>query len=183
LFAGYSAKLLVAGALSASGAYYLLLAAGVGTAASFFKLSRIFTGSPLPPEPAPPDAPAVSAPSRRSFIGAAASLGTLLLAAGCLLMGLFPGRSAELFTLLAGHTAGRTAAGVPGIVESWFGPANLLKAFLTLAAGFLLSLGLLSSAGKAASTRIRLLRLDLGGSLRLLTAGFAVLLLFTAVFY
>jgi hypothetical protein len=110
-------------------------------------------------------------------------LGTLLLAAGCLLMGLFPGRSAELFTLLTGHAAGRAVAGTPGIVASWFSLSSLLKAFITLAAGFLLSLGLFTSAGKAASTCIRRLRLDVGGALRLLTAGFAVLLLYGALFY
>jgi multicomponent Na+:H+ antiporter subunit D len=191
LFAGYSAKLLVAEALPASGAYYLLLATGVGTAASFFKLSRIFTGPPLRLNPAEPERPAAStgphavphASPRRRFTGAVVPLGTLLLAAGCLLMGLFPGRSEELFTLLTGHAAGRAVAGTPEIVASWFSLSSLLKAFITLAAGFLLSLGLFTSAGKAASTCIRRLRLDVGGALRLLTAGFAVLLLYGAVFY
>jgi multicomponent Na+:H+ antiporter subunit D len=201
LFAGYTAKLLVSEALHYHPSYLLLTLAGVGTAASFFKLSTVFLGTPVypagtrsappagaapPAETAPPAGAALPAraalPREYSRPGipdagagateAAAFLSTAVLAAGCILLGLLPEASRTAFFLIASGDAGEGAV-------QWYGLSTLLKTALSLAAGFLLSRVLLAPWGKRLSSSLRDLGLGLNGSLRLLMLGFLIFLLYS----
>ena len=186
LFAGYTAKILVSDALYYHGAYWLLTAAGIGTAASFFKLGRIFAGpfsGKLPGR----------LPGSAADWGAA--FGAVLLAAGCLLLGVFPEAAhrfltaavteSRTLTLTGALGAAHGSAGAPAHIDpsggppyQWYALSQLLKSVLSIAAGFLISFLLVSKRGKSLSHGIRARELGLNGSLRLLTAGFLVLFLF-----
>lgn len=192
LFAGYTAKLAVSKALGPHPAYWLLLIAGVGTAASFLKLSRIFTGRTLTtdaPEVVPRGkgseiaAPSTAAPEEAAVPpsgGRLALFGAMLPAAGCLVLGLFPGRSLALLQLLLSSTA--PEAPVAAQLE-WFSSGALLTSALVIAGGALLFLPLLSPPGRRAAAALRRGRLGINASLRLLTAGFAALVWYGAVLF
>lgn len=166
LFAGYSAKLLVSKSLGLHFGYYLLLAAAVGTAASFFKLGRIFFGPSSPSLPSNGPGEAENDDSTSGVAGKGAvflsGLGMVILALGCLAMGVFPGffQSLELNVLAA-----------TGKSPDWYTWKEVLKAFITLGGGFIISLFLLSPRGKQVSHSLRKASLGINGSLRLLIAG------------
>jgi formate hydrogenlyase subunit 3/multisubunit Na+/H+ antiporter MnhD subunit len=184
LFAGYTAKLLVSEALHLHPAYPLLTAAGIGTAASFFKLSRIFTGPRNPGEVAH----AAGGTGWRGSLVTAAAL--VLIAAGCILIGILPESTSRFFTVLSTDTmdaAGQAAAGQspsfsslfrgpPATAIRWFSWKALLKSALSIASGYLISRLLLSDRGKSISHRLRACGLGLSGSLRLLTAASLILI-------
>jgi len=193
-FAGFTGKLLVAKSLYGHPAYTLLLLAGAGTAASFVKLSGIFVGRPSFPgngytidDEASGDTGSGNAASGDT---ASTFLGMGIIAAGCLLMGILPTAVHGFLLRLAvssapGLSGTLEIAGSQGAIltpasplSGWYSTSNLLKAFITLAAGFVISCFLLSTHGKKLSHRIRRLRVGLNGSLRLVTAGFVLLILF-----
>ena len=163
LFAGYSAKLLVSKAIHLHFGSYLLLAAGIGTAASFFKLGRIFFGPTGGKKVADPPG---GLPNTGALLFSA--FGMVLLALGCLGLGIFPEffHALEL-RLLAAH----------GTTMDWYTWKEILKALISLTAGFFISLFLLSSVGKSVSHTLRRMALGINGSLRLLLAGTLIFLL------
>ncbi|MGC9313564.1 MAG: complex I subunit 5 family protein, partial [Sediminispirochaetaceae bacterium] len=195
-FAGFTGKLLVAKSLYGHPAYTLLLLAGVGTAASFVKLSGIFIGRPASIESpstagdtAAGDANSGDANSGDTASGdtagntaegntAAAFLGMGIVAAGCLLMGILPSAVHGFLLQLTFSSAPGVLGTPPAPFAGWYSPSHLLKAFITLAAGSGISFFLLSQYGKKISHRVRDLRVGLNGSLRLITAGFVLLILF-----
>ncbi|MFP4268400.1 MAG: complex I subunit 5 family protein [Spirochaetaceae bacterium] len=191
LFAGFTAKLLVGKALYSHGiAYWMLTIAGVGTAASFFKLGRIFIGSQprgdggtlgyLPPDIS-------TSKTATSF----ADLGTAVLAGGCLLMGVIPAYAHSLFlrlieaeNLLKSSIESPVESSVASnSIHSWYAPPELLKASLVLGAGFFISIFLVSGPGKKLAHFFRARTFGLNGSLRLLTAGFLFFILFGVFFF
>src|SRR6056297_139522 len=173
LLAGFTGKVLVSEALHSHPAYLMLLAAGVGTAASFIKLSAIFFGKAsdahlLILESSPAD-------DRGSKISAGeAHSGLLVIAAGCIAMGVVP-HLIHHYILLLLH--GR--AGLPTSFEiSWYSFGTLLKAGVSIGGGFLLALLLLSPFGKGLAHRARAMSVGLNGSLRMLVSGFVLVLLY-----
>lgn len=171
-FAGYTGKLLVAKSLYGHPAYTLLLLAGAGTAASFVKLSGIFIG-----RPASIEGPSTAGDTAEGNT-AGALLGMGIVAAGCLLLGVFP-------TALHGFLLQLTVSSSPEVLGTpippfagWYSSSHLLKSFITLAVGSGISFFLVSQYGKKISHRFRALRVGLNGSLRLVTAGFVLLILF-----
>jgi multicomponent Na+:H+ antiporter subunit D len=182
-FAGFSAKALVSKALASGAptskvlfsgvlarhpAEWLLLAAGIGTAASFFKLGRIFPGSASPEtaerlEVQPQDL--VAGGLQKTF----AYLSMALLGLGCIALGIFPGLFESLF---AGPAARAPVKLLWGGFARFYYPVSLLKSGASLIAGFGLSFFLLSRRGKNLSHMIRHRELGLNGALRLLLAGF-----------
>ncbi len=190
-FAGFTGKLLVATSLYGHSAYTLLMLAGVGTAASFVKLSGIFTGrsslsaaSTVPLSTEGDTASGDTSPDyNASGDTAAAFLGMSIIAAGCLLMGILPTAVHGFLLQLAVPAASalhQSAIAIPAdeIFTGWYSASNLFKAFITLAAGAGISLFLFSPHGKTLSHRIRGWAVGLNGSLRLVTAGFVLLILF-----
>jgi len=166
LFAGFAGKILVAKSLYGHPAYVLLLLAGIGTAASFIKLSRIFFGKP-------------SAAALKDPLTVSGYIGMGLLASGCLLLGLFPHSFHQTILSLIGNTS----IHISDVLTGWYSPYNLVKAGISIGAGFLVSQVLVSKPGRALSLRIRDLSVGLDGSLRLLTAGFILVILYGAAFY
>jgi len=167
-FAGFSAKILVSKALYRHPADWLLLAAGIGTAASFFKLSRIFLGS------APLDTVEQLETQPRDLIisgmpKAAAYLSMALLGLGCIAMGSIPGIFQGFF---AGPAARAPLEAVRGDLIRFYYPLSLLKAGGSLIAGLGISFFLLSPGGRNFSHMVRDRELKLNGALRLLLAGF-----------
>jgi len=183
LFAGYTGKLLISDALGAHPAYYLLLAAGVGTAASFTKLSLIFFGKSKT-EPSMLLAASPDDASNSSLHFAAAHTGMLIIAAGCVIMGIFP-QSVHRFILLLTEPTLSNLGEITSTTElsHWHEGYHLGKAFLTLGSGVILSLLLLSTYGRRCSHRIREMRLGLNASLRLISLGFVAAVLFGLLTY
>ncbi|MDZ7792730.1 MAG: complex I subunit 5 family protein [Spirochaetia bacterium] len=178
LLAGFTGKVLVSEALHSHPAYLMLLAAGVGTAASFVKLSAMFFGKAsdahlLILESRPAD-------DRGSKTAAGeAHFGLLVIAAGCIAMGVIP-HLIHHYILLLLH--GRAAL-PPPIEIDWYNYASLLKAGVSIGGGFLLALFLLSPFGKGLAHRARTLRVGLNGSLRMLVSGFVLVLLYGLLTY
>jgi len=178
LLAGFTGKVLVSEALHLHKAYYLLLLAGVGTAASFFKLSTIFFGKTsdehiLALESTPKD----HLTTRRARI--APNFGLMIISAGCILMGVFPsGIYRFILMLLYGRPESTPSVGI-----GWYTSTTLLKAGLSIAAGVLIALFLLSPRGKQISHTLRTLKAGLNGALRMLVAGSIVLLFFGIIAY
>jgi multicomponent Na+:H+ antiporter subunit D len=152
LFNGYASKILVSEAVHHNyPAYLLLLLVSAGTAASFFKLGRIFF---------PAGKAAVTEPGISESPGAGKNLPGLiaagLTAALCLALGTLP----PLFF---------------APLKSAFTLQPLLKQLGTLAAGFLIYLLALSPAGKHAAHRVRKAAVGTDVLLGLMLAGFLVI--------
>ena len=185
LFAGFTAKLLVSQVLYNHSAYWMLIAAGVGTVASFFKLGCIFAGArPLGDNGRLEWIPSDISSSRISALFA--HIGTAVLAGGCLLMGIIPGRIHTLFVrLITGETLNETLAALGNSdmssVLHWYTLPALFKTAGVVAGGFFISLFLLSKPGKTIAHVIRARMLGLNGALRLLTGGFIVFLFLTVL--
>lgn len=139
-FNGYASKLLLGAALKGTWQEALLLAAGVGTVASFLKLGRVFFGragapgagaasEPLgalpsvPADPSPPGAyPSLPAPARSWARRSAQTL----LAAACLGTGLAaPALSALTLALVAPGPGLPSGAGLPPGAGSLSGAGSL----------------------------------------------------------
>lgn len=167
-FAGFSAKVLVSKTLSHHPADWILLAAGIGTAASFFKLGRIFPGDADQRtaerlETRPDDLVEHGGPKTAAY------LSMTLLGLGCIAMGTFPGLFQNFF---AGPAARAPFDLVWEGLTRFYYPLSLLKAGGSLAAGFGISFFLLSPRGKTMSHLIRIRELRLNGALQLLLIGF-----------
>lgn len=177
LLAGYTGKLLISDALHSHPAYYLLLAAGVGTAASFTKLSLIFFGKGNPDQSLGLETvPSDLIPS--SLASTTAHIGMLLIAGGCLIMGIFPQTVHRLILVLTEPGLADLKQVVSATeLSHWYEYTQLAKAFLSIGAGILLSLFLLSPPGKAFSHLIRSKRLGLNAALRLISIGFVAAIL------
>ncbi len=181
LFAGYTAKLTVSKALGSHPASWLLFAAGIGTVASFLKLSRIFIGRKAAPERQPGSENGISASQGNRGSRGLAAFGALVLALGCLLLGIIPARSLALFQLFV-ETGGEGLSLTASNLQ-WYTPIPLVKAGITILGGILLSGFLLSPPGKQTAGSLRRSRLGINGSLRLLTAGFAALIWYGALVF
>lgn len=178
LLAGFTGKVLVTKALYAHPAYYLLTAAGIGTAASFVKLAAMFFGNPSAAHIAALEStPQDHLATTRARL--APNAGILLISLGCILMGVLPNRIYYLLLLLLYGRAGAPAAAQVG----WYTPESLIKAALTLGGGVLIAIFLLSPQGKQVSHRFRQFRVGLNGSLRLLIGGSIAVLLFGLITY
>jgi len=176
-FAGFTGKILVTESLYGHPVSYMLLAAGVGTAASFFKLARIFTGKPSPEEPSPGEHGSVQEEDTK--VSVSAFIGMSIVAAGCIILGAFPGivdRGIE--SLATGSTRMLKASFI-----DWYSLSHLKKASFSIGSGFLLSFLLVSGPGRSLSHIVRGLKTGLNGSLRLILLGFLVLIIFTALSY
>ncbi|MBN1242055.1 MAG: hypothetical protein JXA15_05025 [Spirochaetales bacterium] len=159
-FNGYASKAALSAALKGRWQYWTLLAASVGTVASFIKLSLVFR-RPKPAastetfsEEAPPavaDTATEAPESGAEKVPISAKLATATLAAACLAGGLAAPR---LYRVVA------TALGAaPGATDAWsaalYAPAELLKT-AGLAAGGLALFALARTApGKALASAIR----------------------------
>lgn len=127
-FNGFFSKTLLTSQLKGTLPYGLLTAAGIGTVASFVKLSRIFrpgTGTPTPPKPMP-----VSPGIQRSL---------LILALLCIAGGVFGPQAYGLALSLLGGT---------GAPSSVYASGYLLKSLYTTAGGFVLFLLASTKTGK-----------------------------------
>ncbi|MGM0675628.1 MAG: complex I subunit 5 family protein [Spirochaetota bacterium] len=116
-FNGYASKYVISSVLDGSPAYLLLWLTGVGTVASFIKLSRVFW----------PDAP-TGALGRRPRVPGPALAAMGVLAALCVAAGVAPREAAGVLAQLlgGGGVAGVAAAAVPGAAaaaESGLAPA------------------------------------------------------------
>lgn len=178
LLAGFTGKVLVTKALYTHPAYYLLTAAGIGTAASFVKLAAMFFGKPSAAHIAALEStPQDHLTTYRA--GLAPNVGIFLISLGCILMGVLPNRIHHLLLLLLYGEKEAPAAATVG----WYTPESLIKAAITLAAGVLIALFLLSPQGRQVSHRFRRYRVGLHGSLRLLVGGSIAVLLFGLSIY
>ncbi len=176
--AGFTGKVLVSKALSSHYAYYLLLAAGVGTAASFVKLSFIFFGKTsgehiVALESFPQD----NRTHTRARV--APNLGLILISAGCIAMGVFPNQIHQFILMLL---YGRRQFSLSPEI-GWYTTSSLLKAVLSIGIGVLIAFFLLSTHGKTISHQVRHLRVGLNGSLRLLVGGSIAVMLFGIITY
>ncbi|MFW6209178.1 MAG: complex I subunit 5 family protein [Spirochaetota bacterium] len=178
LLAGFTGKVLVTKALYSHGAYYLLTAAGIGTAASFVKLASIFFGKTSAAHiQALEIAPADQIHAGRGKI--APNIGVMLISLGCILMGVLP-NSIHRFILLLLYGKPEAPAAAP---IGWYTPESLIKAAVTLGGGVLIAFFLLSPQGKQVSHQLRRYRVGLNGSLRLLVSGSIAVLLFGLITY
>jgi multicomponent Na+:H+ antiporter subunit D len=176
--AGFTGKVLVSEALHSHPAYLMLLAAGVGTAASFVKLSVMFFGKAsdahlLILESRPAD-------DRGSKTAAGQShFGLLVISGGCIVMGVVPHLIHHSILLLL-----HGSAALPTPIDiGWYNSASLLKAGLSIGGGFTLALFLLSPFGKSLAHRARTMSVGLNGSLRMLVSGFVLVLLYGLLTY
>ncbi len=178
LLAGFTGKVLVTKAMYTHTVYYLLTAAGIGTAASFIKLSSIFFGKPSDEHIAALETnPKDHLATARASV--APNFGIMLISIGCILMGVLPNNiHSLLLQLLYGHSQALSAVPV-----GWYSSAALLKATLILAGGALLAVFLLSDYGKKVSHRLRHYQVGLNGSLRLIVSGSIAVLLFGFITY
>ena len=182
LLAGFTGKVLVSKALHAHAAYYLLTAAGIGTAASFVKLSAVFFGktSDLHIQALENSSPDHRASSRARL---APNAGVLLISLGCILMGVLPNQIHHLLLMLL-YGRVEVLAALPEVAQvTWYGPDSLIKALLTLVFGVIIAVFLLSTHGKQLSHRLREYQVGLDGSLRLLVSGSIAVLLFGLIVY
>jgi formate hydrogenlyase subunit 3/multisubunit Na+/H+ antiporter MnhD subunit len=187
LFAGFTAKLLVSKVLQYHSAYWMLFAAGIGTAASFFKLGCIFIGAhPRGDNGRLEWLPSDISSSRVSAVFA--DIGTAALAGGCLVMGIVPNHIHALFVrLIEGKTINKTISALSttdmNSVVHWYTLPALLKTAGMVAGGFIISLILLSGPGKTGAHLIRARMFGINGSLRLLTGGFILFIFFYVLWH
>lgn len=158
-FNGYASKQFLSAALREHWVYPMIWITGVGTVASFAKLSMIFCRvHGTAPRRTPPGNlyPAL-----------------WLLAAACLATGLAPGFLAGQFARLLGPIG--AAVSLPSV----YAPSGLLGTLLMLVTGGVLYVWLVSPSGLRAGAALRRLASGLHGALLLVVAGF--LLLYFAV--
>jgi formate hydrogenlyase subunit 3/multisubunit Na+/H+ antiporter MnhD subunit len=169
-FAGYGAKQLVFHSLFHHAAGIVFLLAGVGTAAALWRIGVMFTGTP--PVAFSQKTSAQSKPlNRLSSAG-----GSLLLASGCVLLGLFPAPLSRVLSALG--TAGPVREG--GLGMEWYSPTGIIKSAVTVGTALLLALLLSRSFGRKAERKWSLFRIGITGSLRLLVFGSLLFFLLAA---
>jgi multicomponent Na+:H+ antiporter subunit D len=176
---GYVSKQLIAAGLAGSPAYILVWLTGVGTAASFVKLSLMF----LPRKIELPPSVVSPVPPPKSVYPP-----LFLLAGLCLALGLFPAFWTEFFASLTGGSlaGGSFAAGSPGgavsgaeMLPDMYRLSGVGGAFLSLAAGIALCRLVLTRRGQLCARWAEKLLPGFQGTLFLCLAG--VPLLFLAV--
>jgi multicomponent Na+:H+ antiporter subunit D len=168
---GYVSKQLISAGLAGSPAYILIWLTGLGTAASFIKLSAMF----LPRKIALADSVLRPARPHKS-----AYPPLFLLAGLCLALGLFPAWWTDFFTSLLLPAMPRAAQPVP--VFGVYNPTALGGAAMVLAAGFLIYRAVMSRRGQKAAHGLEKLKPGMRGTLLLLLAGIP-LLFFAFSFY
>ncbi len=152
LFNGYTSKILISEALHLNyPAYILLLLVSAGTAASFFKIGRIFFPGRN------------SDPAETELSGTPRAAGNL------------PGLIASSLTAVLCLALGTLPPFFFASLESAFTLQPLLKQLGTLSAGFLIYLLVLTPAGKNAAHRIRAAAAGTDFFLGLMLAGFLVI--------
>jgi len=151
-FNGFASKTALSEAMKGSWQYGLLFVAGIGTATSFIKLSRIYWPAGKGVVGRPRDAATVDVAgyprdttTRATVLLAEGWLALLCVAGGIAASPIF----AVVYRLLSENG---TADAVSLGLYSW---PNLLKTTLTLAGGALLFFGVVSGPGSAALKRIR----------------------------
>ena len=159
-FNGYASKLAVSAALEGSPAYVLLWLTGVGTVASFLKLSRVF----LPAARGSTDGEAKPDSEVAAAAGAApAAAAMLVLAVLCVVTGVAPGRTlGVLHGLLAPGAAAIGGAGsavgaaveAAGLSDGAFTVAKLADTAVTVALGVVLFLTVRTQAGRKMTSRV-----------------------------
>lgn len=145
-------------------AYYAIWLTGVGTVASFLKLSAIFRTPPVPSVEPPPQI-------QRRLPGLA-YLPLILLAASCIViggLGQIVLRQAAMFLSMSIDRP-----------YSLYSASNVFSTILTVGLGVALYVGIRSQRGKRVLTQLQRLRLSLDQSLYLVIAGFVTLALFVA---
>jgi len=138
-FNGYVSKTALSHVLSGSFHYYLLTAAGVGTAASFIKLSRIYW----------PQKQGGEHSAARGRTPASVYISQLFLGGLCIAGGI---SASAVFAMVVNLLS---ASGAPVPEVAFYSSANMLKALLTVAAGLILFLLTATKKGGALLTTIR----------------------------
>lgn len=133
-FNGYFSKNLINYAVKGGAHYTILTLAGVGTVASFLKLSRIF----LPAKEKQDILPA----SLRPRFPLSLHVGQLILAVLCVLTGVFASESFSFISSVLSHHSAQAYD-----VQFFFKPDTLTKTFSTTGAGIVLFLFVLSKPG------------------------------------
>ena len=162
---GFVSKSLISQALKGHWTYPLIYLTGIGTVASFIKLSAVFRGGPA-------DRPAPVAPGYAPSRGIYPSL--WFLASACLLLGAAPGALLPFFAGILGADA--AAAGFPDV----YAASSLLASVPVIAAGILLYVFVVSKRGERASAGLRSLSFGMEGELALVPAGFVLFFVVTA---
>jgi len=166
-----SKKLVLYSVKSVPLVYWTLWIAGIGTVASFLKLSAVFRKAHS--TPGVPDAPvATGEPGTepRPRIGVVKSAAIMLPALLCLVMGLFPG---VLYRTVSGMVGATVTAGLADVYKV----DALLDTALVVALGAVLYAGVRTRTGYRVAAMLRSPRIGFNAALSLMLAGF---LLFAA---
>jgi len=147
-----SKKLILSGVKYSAAVYYMIWLTGIGTVASFIKLSGVFRGGKG------------FSVERRSLKGLK-YFSLSLLSVLCLATGLFPG-------FWFGGIYRMIYRSLPEVSFKFYTAENLLDFLVVFALGFVLYLGIKSRWGKSVTEFIRGIRVDFHTSLLLLVAGF-----------
>lgn len=158
-FNGYASKAMLSYVLKGRWEYLFLFAAGIGTLASFIKLSTIFWPAAAAAalgekpracaEPDPSLADSGAAQAKPYRMSASVGLAQALLAVACVATGL----AAPAFYAVAVRYIG--PPGAYASVPALYGPAELQKTLIVIAGGVALYLATRTKAGKAVAKAIR----------------------------
>jgi multicomponent Na+:H+ antiporter subunit D len=171
-FNGYVSKALIGSATSSSLVYVLILITGVGTVASFIKLSRIYLFREHRAESATP-----SGPTHRRHAALAVAVVTLALA--CIATGVFGRALTGLYGRLLSGVSNIVAEEAPKPVSA-YAPRKLLQTAATVALGVGLYFAVVSRPAASITHKLRSLAPDTETVLFFFFAG---LLLFGLVAY